>query len=85
MTTIIQNITNEKEEKPKFWYEFPKRKLTKEDIAKWYEAVELFYYCAKKYEEQERGWSCSVDRAYNNWLIPKCNELLSKIKKLGIK
>lgn len=81
---VIKRISEIKVVKPKFYYKFPNRKLTKKDIAEWVEAIETSYYLMKKYEKQERGFSCSVDRAYNNWLIPKCNELLNKIQKLGV-
>lgn len=84
MNSIIRGIIDEKIKKPKSWYTFPKLKLTEIEIAEWYEATETFYHFAKRYEVQERGNSCSVDRAYRNYLIPECKRLLNKIKGLGI-
>ena len=53
-------------------------------LMKWYEAVELYYHFAKRWEEQERGMTCSVDRAYHRYLKPKCKELLEFLRKFKI-
>ena len=82
---VLKRLDERKVEKPKSFYKFPNRNLTKEDIASWFVATENLYFNAKRYETQERGNSCSVDRAYKDWLVPESKKLLNKIKKLGIK
>ncbi len=83
LTEITTTIISEKVEKPKSWYDYSKFELTAENLAKWYEATENFYHFAKRFESQERGSCCSVDRAYRDWLIPECKKLLDKLKEVS--
>jgi len=82
LTKITTAIVSEKVKKPESWFKFPDKKLTELELAKWYEATENFYHFAKRYEKQERGFTCHVDRAYRDWLIPECKKLLDKLNEV---
>lgn len=81
--TVIENIATMKVEKPKFHFAFPDnpKDFGAETLTRWYEATELYYHLAKRWEKQERGMSCSVDRAYHRYLKPKCEELLNYLRR----
>lgn len=82
LEVITKAIVKEKVEKPKNLYEFPKKGFTERDLAKWFDYTENFYHFARRWEQQERGMCCCVDRAYRDWLIPECKKLLKKLKVL---
>jgi len=75
---ICKSIVSGKVEKPKSFFTYPTDgTFTVSDLAKWYEATENFYHFAKRYEKQERGFTCHVDRAYVDWLKPECKKLIN--------
>lgn len=83
LKSIFSAIVKEKVEKPNSWYDYSKFELTSNSLAKWYEATENFYHFAKRFESQEGGSCCSVDRAYRDWLIPECKKLLDKLQEVS--
>jgi hypothetical protein len=68
-------------EKPVMYFEFPDHVLNYRELMDWYDCVENYYHIAKRYEAQERGTCCSVDRAYSGYLRPECVKLLEHFKK----
>lgn len=77
---IFTAIVKEPVEKPVMYYKFKDEPMTAKDLAEWYNCVELMYHFAQRYEEQEGGSCCSVDRAYARYLIPECKKLLEKLR-----
>lgn len=82
---IFTAIVKEPVEKPEMLYSFKNEPMNERELARWYECMELMYHFAQRYEEQERGSCCSVDRAYGRYLIPECRKLLEHLKKNGFK
>lgn len=76
---IFTAIVKEPVEKPVMLYKFKEKPMTEKDLAEWYDCVELYYHFAQRYEEQERGSCCCVDRAYSRYLIPECKKLLERL------
>ena len=83
---VLTKIATAKVKEPTFYFKFPDnlKDFDVKTLMKWYEAVELYYHFAKRWEEQERGMTCSVDRAYHRYLKPKCKELLEFLRKFKI-
>ncbi|KKL94363.1 hypothetical protein LCGC14_1865390 [marine sediment metagenome] len=85
LTKITTAIVSEKVKKPKNLYEFrPDGIFEEKDLAVWFDYTSNFYHFAKRYEKQERGFTCHVDRAYRDWLIPECKKLLDKLKEVSL-
>lgn len=85
LTKITTTIVSKKVEKPKNFYEFrPEGVFEEGDLAIWFDYTSNFYHFAKRYEQQERGFTCHVDRAYRDWLIPECKKLLDQLKIMGL-
>jgi hypothetical protein len=83
LKSVVTTIVKEKVEEPEMLYTYPDRPMTERDIAEWFDATECMYHFAKRWEEQERGWVCSVDRAYGKYLIPECKKLLEHLAKVN--
>lgn len=77
---IFTAIVKAPVEKPEMLYEYKDEPMSAKELAKWYDLMELYYHQAQRYEEQERGLCCCVDRAYGRYLIPECKKLLEQYK-----
>ena len=82
---VITAIVKAPVEKPEMYYEFKDEPMNYKELAKWYDCLEIYYHMAQRYEEQERGMCCCVDRAYGRYLMPECEKLLEHLKKNGFK
>lgn len=80
----IETIVNMPVEKPEMYFKYPERAMTVKDMMEWYDCVEIYYHIAQRYEAQERGTCCSVDRAYSKYLKPECIKLLEHFKSYPI-
>ena len=76
----ITRLARAKVDAPEQFFKYPARdKFTTNHFLDWFDKTELLYHIAKRYEEQERGYVCSVDRAYRDWLKPECDKMLNYI------
>ena len=81
---VMDTIANMPVEKPEMYYQYKDEPMTLKEFIKWYECIEIYYHIAQRYEQQERGSCCSVDRAYSVYLKPECKKMLEHLKKNGI-
>ena len=80
---VINSMVKEKEEEPEFLFKFPDdpKDFDVKTMTEWHKMTELYYHFAQRWEAQERGGCCSVDRAYFRYLKPKCEELLNYLRR----
>jgi hypothetical protein len=84
LKTVIETLANRKVEEPVLHFKYPEKieKIEFKDFYKWFDEMEG-YFCgiAKTFEQQERGFSCSVDRAWSNWIKPEVLKMWERMKK----
>lgn len=85
LESVITTIVKAPVEKPEMHYQFKDKPMEYKELAKWYNCIENYYHMAQRYEEQERGMCCCVDRAYGRYLMPECKKLLEHMNKNGLK
>jgi len=87
LTEVIDGIVKRPWEKPMLHFKYPAtpQEMTPRMFLDWTEMVGLYYDIAKRYEEQERGWAFSTDRAYRQYLEPETNKMFSFLASLNTK
>lgn len=79
--SVIGNILSQPAERPVLYFTYPPRKkFLPTHFIDWVDKIALFYRMAERYEKQERGFTCCVDRAYWYHLAPECDKMLTYIK-----